>query len=155
MDGQELTADQFLQQTDSSVMNSIQSFVQHANNLEETLGITSSWYLQNNLEFSSWKWENRQKSPKSSTFVTILKSRFCQASSKIDHFTWKSNFSLQLFKLCFYLEWVQVGTSKCSRIQKRPFQNFLRNFQSGKTANFLKMIFVRAVRGHTCPETGL
>ena len=42
MDGQELTADQFLQQTDSSVMNSIQSFVQHANNLEETLGITGS-----------------------------------------------------------------------------------------------------------------
>ena len=86
MDGQELTADQFLQQTDSSVMNSIQSFVQHANNLEETLGITSSWYLQNNLEFSSWKWENRQKSPKWSTFVTILKPRFCQVSLKI---TWK------------------------------------------------------------------
>ena len=85
MDGQELTADQFLQQTDSSVMNSIQSFVQHANNLEETLGITSSWYLQNHLEFAvpSWKCENRRKSPKVHDFCDNLENSILPSLFKI------------------------------------------------------------------------
>jgi len=80
MDGQELTADQFLQQTDSSVMNSIQSFVQHANNLEETLGITSSWYFQNHLEME--KSSKITKSPRllwqswNLDFAKSLQNRF-------------------------------------------------------------------------------
>jgi len=96
MDGQELTADQFLQQTDSSVMNSIQSFVQHANNLEETLGITSSWYLQNRLEIGKSS-KNHQKSPKvldfcenleTSIFPSLFKNRKLHLETYLFHFNY-------------------------------------------------------------------
>jgi hypothetical protein len=66
-------------------------------------------------------------------------------------------FSLQLFKLYFYLEWVQVGTSKCSKSKNDPSRIFFGIFSRGKLtilgANFLKMTFVRNVRGQSCPET--
>jgi len=139
MDGQELTADQFLQQTDSSVMNSIQSFVQHANNLEETLGITSSWYLQ-----TAWKSKNRRKiienRRKSSTFVKILKSRFSKPLQKSKTSLGNVFISLQLFKLYFYLDWGQVGTSKCSKCRNDPSRIFFGIFSRGK------MTFIWAVR---------
>jgi len=159
MDGQELTADQFLQQTDSSVMNSIQSFVQHANNLEETLGITSSWYLQNHLEIeklSKIVEKSSKNRRKSSTFVKILKSRFSKPLQKSKTSLGNVFISLQLFKLYFYLDWVQVGTSKCSKCRNDPSRIFFGIFSRGKltialTTNFfLKMTSVWAVQWLDC-----
>jgi len=143
MDGQELTADQFLQQTDSSVMNSIQSFVQHANNLEETLGITSSWCLQNHLEIeklSKIVEKSSKNRRKSSTFVKILKSRFSKPLQKSKTSLGNVFISLQLFKLYFYLDWVQVGTSKCSKCRNDPSRIFFGIFSRGK------LTFIWAVR---------
>jgi len=125
MDGQELTADQFLQQTDSSVMNSIQSFVQHANNLEETLGITSSWYLQTHLEFPSWK--SKLEMGKW-TFVTILKPRFCQVSSKI---TWKY-FHFNYLNCTFAWNGSKLELLNVPKSKNDPSWIFFRIFSRGK-----------------------
>jgi len=133
MDGQELTADQFLQQTDSSVMNSIQSFVQHANNLEETLGITSSWYLQNRLKI--------EKSSKNHRLLwKSWNLDFPKPLQKSKTSLGKVFISLQLFKLYFYLDYVQVGTSKCSKCRNDPSRIFFGIFSRGK------MTFIWAVR---------
>lgn len=132
MDGQELTADQFLQQTDSSVMNSIQSFVQHANNMEETLGITSSWCLQNHLEIEKLS-KNHQKSSKVLDFLwQYWNLDFSKPLQKSKTWLGKVFISLQLFKLYFCLDWVQVGTSKCSICRNDPSRIFYGIFSRGK-----------------------